>query len=256
MKKSVLIPIPLRDFDPTETSVPWKILRQAGVDIVFATPTGEQGHGDDRMVSGLGLGPLRQLLAADKNGRAAYVDMTSSSEFVHPIRWSEISPDKYDGILLPGGHAKGMREYLESETLQKCVSDFFQLNKFIGAICHGVVLAARSKAANSKSNLFGRKTTALLASQEISAWLLTCTWLGSYYRTYPETVEAEVKSALASKIDFFAGPPPLFRDDPKNLKRGFFVQDQNYLSARWPGDAHSFGVKYLECLQGLPIKSN
>jgi hypothetical protein len=41
VSKTVLFPIPSRDFDPTETAVPWRILKKAGVQVVFATPEGQ-----------------------------------------------------------------------------------------------------------------------------------------------------------------------------------------------------------------------
>jgi protease I len=41
--------------------------------------------------------------------------------------------------LLPGGHDKGMREYLESPVLQKNVAYFFDHNMAVGAICHGTL---------------------------------------------------------------------------------------------------------------------
>jgi hypothetical protein len=40
---AILIPIPDADFDPTETGVPWRTLRQRGHRIVFATPRGNMG---------------------------------------------------------------------------------------------------------------------------------------------------------------------------------------------------------------------
>lgn len=249
MPKQILIPLPARDFDPTETAIPWKILKSAGVSIIFSTPQGLMGVCDPHMLTGTGLSFLSPVLSADPNARNAYQEMQQTAEFQHPIKWSEIDPNQYDGILLPGGHAKGMREYLESPVLQKIVSSFFEVNKPVGAICHGVVLAARSKTKENKSVLFGFKTTALLASQEMLAWMMTCTWMGSYYRTYPQTVEAEVKSALQSPKDFLTGPLPLFRDSLTDLGKGFVVQDRNYLSARWPGDAHRFGVSFLEMIK-------
>lgn len=248
MTKRVLIPIPREDFDPTESAIPWKILTAAGIEVVFATPTGIAARCDDRMLYGRGLGLLSGLLAADKAGRESYQEMSASSEFKEPITWRDIDPANFCGLILPGGHAKGMREYLESPVLQAHVGGFFELSKPVGAICHGVVLAARSRTSLNRSVLFGRKTTALLATQELSAWLLTCCWLGRYYRTYAQTVEAEVKSALAASEDFLKGPTPLLRDNSVNLSRGFVVQDRNYLSARWPGDAHLFGTKFLEML--------
>lgn len=139
-----------------------------------------------------------------------------------------------------------MKEYLESTILQKLVVDFFDKKKPVAAICHGVVLAARSKRPDGKSVLYGHKTTALLKSQELTAWGMTAMWLGSYYRTYPETVEDEVKSTLASPDDFLPGPPPLFRDSLDNLSRGFAVTSGNYISARWPGDTHTFARTFME----------
>jgi protease I len=248
MAKRVLIPLPRGDFDPTESGVPWKVLRSGGVEVIFATPDGRPPICDERMLTGKGLGPLKSILAADKNGRQAYLAMSESGEFNSPISWQDIEPDHYDGLILPGGHAKGMREYLESSVLQSVTNRFFKRQKPVGAICHGVVLASRSKNRDGKSVLFGRKTTSLLATQEIGAWLLTAAWLGDYYRTYDETVESEVKRGLASVEDFVKGPLPLLRDNPRNIDRGFVVQDGQYLSARWPGDAHLFAQKFFGIL--------
>jgi protease I len=76
------------------------------------------------------------------------------------------------------------------------------------------------------------------------AWALTCVYLGSYYRTYPTTVEDEVRAALANPDDFISGPTSISRDSPTRLSAGFTVRDGNYLSARWPGDAHRFASDF------------
>ncbi len=248
MPLKVLIPLPRKDFDPTEVAIPWKILTSNKIEINFATPEGDIATCDQLMLTGQKLGPLAPFLMADKNARTAYSEMTSSPEFMKPLKWSQLGSLDFDGILLPGGHAKGMREYLDSQLLQNEVSRYFKNNKPVGAICHGVILAARSQADSGKSVLHGKKTTSLLATQELMAWALTCLWLKDYYRTYPETVENEVKKSLATAADFRSGPAPIFRDSPKNLDRGFTVQDQNYLSARWPGDAHLFATEFLKLL--------
>ncbi|MEZ4743913.1 MAG: type 1 glutamine amidotransferase domain-containing protein [Bdellovibrionota bacterium] len=242
------MPIPSRDFDPSETGIPWRILNAAGVDVIFATPDGEMGQCDHYMLTGKGLGVLAPLLAADKIARESYALMEASPSFQDPREWSELNAADFDGLILPGGHAKGMIEYLESKILQQLVVDFFRKEKPVGAICHGVVLASRSIGDNGQSVLFGKKTTALLKTQELAAWALTSAWLGRYYRTYPQTVEDEVKSVLRSKSDFLKGPNPLLRDNPKALSRGFIVEDGNYISARWPGDAHLFGHSFLKLL--------
>ncbi len=111
-----------------------------------------------------------------------------------------------------------------------------------------MLLAARSRGADGRSVLFGRKTTALTKTLELSGWALTCLWMGRYYRTYQKMLQDEVVSALAKPQDFVAGPPALKRDSPVNLAPGFVVRDGNYLSARWPGDAHRFASEFVALL--------
>jgi len=245
---TVLMPLPDRDFDPTESGVPWRMIRQHGHAIVFATPDGRPGQADPKMVTGKGLGILAPFLKADANGRSAYDEMAQSAEFNHPIPYGEIRPAEYAALLLPGGHAPGMRPYLESKRLQSTVAEFFVQAKPVGAICHGALLAARSHGAAGRSVLYGRKTTALLKNMELAAWALTCVYLGNYYRTYPLAVEDEVRTALAGPEDFLSGPSGLRRDSPSNLDPGFTVRDGRYLSARWPGDAHRFARDFCAML--------
>lgn len=242
---TVLIPIPRNDFDPTETAVPWKILRDRGHAVVFATPDGQPGNADERMVTGKGLSIFAPFLRANADAREDYEEMRQSPEFKKPISYEAMRMQSFDAILLPGGHAPRMKEYLESTLVQAGVVEMAQANKPIGAICHGVLVAARSRTASGKSVLFGRKTTALTKAQELFAWRLTRLWLGDYYRTYPATtVEDEVKENLARPEDFDRGPLSITRDSPKNLKAGFTVRDGCFLFARWPGDAHRFGNEF------------
>jgi protease I len=241
---AVLVPIPDEGFDPTETGVPWRILCQRGHGVVFATPTGKAGRADPRMITGDGLGVFAAVLKADKNGRSAYEEMTKCAEFQEPLSYAEVRVESVDALLLPGGHAKGMRPYLESNVLQSIVAKFFVLDKPVGAICHGVLLAARSRRPDAKSVLYGKRTTAITKFMELTAWTLTCLYLGDYYRTYPTTVEDQVRSVLAASDDFIRGPMPIVRDSPNRLNAGFTVRDGNYLSARWPGDAHRFASEF------------
>jgi protease I len=200
----ILIPLPDQGFDPTEVAVPWKTWRDLGHRIVFATPLGRVASADPRMVTGEGLGPLAGLLRADARGREAYAAVRQSIEFRHPIAWGDMGAVEVDALFLPGGHAPGMKPYLESMDVQAKVVSMFAAHRPVGAICHGVIVAARAKEASGRSVLHGRKTTALTRRMEMAAWWLTRWWLGDYYRTYPETVEDEVRRALASP----EGPAP------------------------------------------------
>jgi protease I len=154
--------------------------------------------------------------------------------------------ENFDGVILAGGHDKGVKEFLESTVLQKLMVAFFVAKKPVGAICHGVVLLAKSiNPETGKSVLYDYKTTALLESQELLAYTMTRLWIKDYYLTYPELkVEQEVKSALKDQCNFLKGNMPIGRDSLKNLKAGYCVKDRNYVSARWPGDVYNFSLAF------------
>ena len=246
----ILMPMSLEDFDPTEASIAWKKLQSQGYRFRFATPNGQPARPDPRMMTGNGLGIWKPILNARADAVEACEEMMASEEFQNPIPYESIRPGEYRALLLHGGHAPGMRAYLESDTLQNVAVDFFARNAPVAAICHGVLLLARSIKPDGKSVLHGRKCTTLLKSQEMAAYRMTAAWLGTYYRTYPETTcQQEVMASLASESDFQSGPTPMLRDDEKRLNRGFVVRDGKLLTARWPGDAYRFSGALLEMLQ-------
>ncbi|MBO9732591.1 MAG: DJ-1/PfpI family protein [Chitinophaga sp.] len=248
--KKVLVPLPEYGFDPTEAAIPWWLLTAKGYDVQFATPRGYSSMADMRILKGTGLGIWKWLLAARKDAVVAYHQMSNSDAFCNPLKYSAIQPGDFDALLLPGGHDKAMRVYLESPQLQAVVADFFARQQPVGAICHGVVLAARSKDPRTNAPvLHGYNTTALLQSQELTAYRLTRWWLKDYYLTYPITVQAEVTACLADARQFIPGPLPLHRDDASHLHRGFTVLDRHYLSARWPGDAYHFAMAFMQLLE-------
>jgi putative intracellular protease/amidase len=280
----VLMPLPSRDFDPTESAGSWLMLTEAGHSVEFATPDGRSGAPDDIMLTGRGLDPwgfapglrnftlLGRLLGANREAREAYRKMEQSRNFQDPRRWQDIEPGEYDALLLPGGHrARGMRQYLESTELQRVVLDFFLREKPVAAVCHGVLLAARTMdPATSRSVLYGRKTTALTWALERSGTIagrIGRFWDPDYYRTYTEkpgqpagymSVQQEVTRALAKESDFLDVPAtsPYFRaqtsgtrrDSPRDSHPAFVVRDGDYLSARWPGDVFTFARTFAMML--------
>lgn len=106
---------------------------------------------------------------------------------------------------------------------------------------------------------------------ENSAWSVarvTRFWDPNYYRTYPEqngqpkgfmSVQQEVTRALARPDDFHDVPKvdPHYRRKTSGLARdsrddetpAFVVRDRNYVSARWPGDAHTFAKTFAGMLK-------
>ena len=156
-----------------------------------------------------------------------------------------------------------MRSYIDSDILQRLVVDAFTRGVIVAAICHGVLLAARSvDPGTGHSVLYGRKTTALTWAMERLAWRLTRVtrfWDPDYYRTYTEepgqpggymSVQSEVTRALEIRrisVTSYRGSPHwwlkssgMVRDTATDSRPAFVVDDGSYVSARWPGDTHTF----------------
>ena len=288
----VLIPIPAKDFDPTEVAVSWSVLKRLGHAVTFATPDGRPGQADEMMLTGQGLDfwgfvpglkrivAVGRLMRANSDARHAYAAMQLDPAFQHPLSWRQIRRENFDGLLLPGGHrARGMREYLESEVLQKLVAQFFTAGLPVAAICHGVLLAARSRTADgTRSVLNGRRTTALTWRLERAGWRvgqIVRFWDPSYYRTYDDgpdqptgymSVQQEVTRALARPDDFIDVPRDapdyqrktsgMTRDSWDDDRPAFVVRDGNYVSARWPGDVHAFARTFAAVLAERGDKPN
>jgi putative intracellular protease/amidase len=251
----VLMLLPERDYDPTESAVPWAALRDAGHTVLFATPTGAPAYADERLVN-TGFGPLNPVLMTQAGALAEYHRMIQDPAFLSPLAHAGLAHAQVDALLIPGGHAPGMRTLLESRDAQACVVAAFQARKPVAAVCHGVLLLARSvDPGTGRSVLHGRKTTALPKLMELSAWNMTRLRLGDYYRTYRVTVEDEVKAALASPKDFRPGGILPRRDTAERIDVGFTVRDGHYLSARWPGDCYRFAEEFVALLEELPAQA-
>ena len=170
MARPVVIALPDTDFDPTEAAVPWRALRSAGHEVVFATERGEPSAGCDReMLTGVMFGAIK----ATRDNAALYEQMEQDPAYATPIRYTDISPGAHAALVLPGGHAPGMRQYLEALDLQRAVAAFFTASRPVAAICHGTVVLARSRDSSGQPVLRGRTLTGLPRTMEWSAWIAT-----------------------------------------------------------------------------------
>jgi len=112
---NVLIPIPSRDFDPSEVAVSWSVLQRLGHSVTFATPDGRPGQADDLMLTGEGLDvwgfipglkhltAVGRLMRANADARRDYAAMTKDAAFQAPLPWPRLRREDFGGLLLPGG---------------------------------------------------------------------------------------------------------------------------------------------------------
>jgi putative intracellular protease/amidase len=112
--RRIVIALPDTDFEPTEASVPWRTFRDADFDVQFATSQGQPAACDPLALTGALLGQIKAIPVH----AALYAEMTACQSFQSPLRYDQIEPTQLAAIVLPGGHAAGMRPYLESKALQ------------------------------------------------------------------------------------------------------------------------------------------
>ena len=238
----LLMPVPDTGFDTTEVAVPWRLLTDLGHEVSFATENGGVApQCDPRLLTGVLFGKL----GAYPEPRSFYGQLTAAAGFRAPVSWRTLDPAAFDGLLLPGGHARGMRQYLGSAELREKVAQFWALGRPVGAICHGVLVLARTRdPATGHSVLFDTQTTCLPKYLERGGYFATAWRLGRYYRTYPAYVQDEVTAALRTRWQFHRGPLATARGTAADDRAAFVIQDGRYLSARWPGDAYLFARRF------------
>jgi len=82
-------------------------------------------------------GATTVLLSPDTGEiQAMNADMEPADTFTVDEAISEASPDRYDGLILPGGTVNADRLRLEEEVVS-FVQSFFKTGKPAGVICHG-----------------------------------------------------------------------------------------------------------------------
>lgn len=232
----VLIPLPDTDFDVTEAAISWSRFTEAGFAVTFATETGKVARCDQRLLKSGWFNPL----PAGAEARSAYTAMVSSPEFLAPITYRAIDVADFDAVHLSGGHAQGMRQYLDSKVLQGKVVDFHRAEKLIGAVCHGTLIPARAIDPSTKRSIIaGRRFTTLTLPLE--KWAFKVTWfrVGRRYRTYWKYTETEVRSAVGPSGELVRGD---------SFETPLVVEDGNFISARYPLDVPNYAAAFVRHL--------
>ncbi len=102
-----------------EYSIPWNAFREAGFDVVTATPYGGKAPIDPRSLEGTDPSdPACKELEQTKSLREAG------------------DAEDYDAVFIPGGHGT-MFDLAAFDPLKTMLSEFDALGKIIAAVCHG-----------------------------------------------------------------------------------------------------------------------
>jgi putative intracellular protease/amidase len=131
-----------------EYSVPYRAFRDAGFDVVTATPMGGKAPVDPRSLENVDPDPevlaqLNATLSLREAGDAA----------------------EYDAVFIPGGHGT-MFDLATSQPVKTLLSEFDAQGKIVAAVCHGPAAFVDAIRANAPATLVAGRTITCFTDAE------------------------------------------------------------------------------------------
>ena len=181
-----------------EVLTPYRILSDAGLDVVFASPGGEPGvqAGGDRMSA-----EERKTLAA------------LASTLATPRQLADIDPGDYAAVYVPGG-AGPMFDLYDHPEVNRIVAALYEDGRPVAADCHGPAALAAVRLSDGELLVSGKRLTAKSNAEE-----------GDWARAnYPFLLEDKLVAANA----VFSAAAPY---EPWVVRDGHLLTGQNPASA-------------------------
>lgn len=135
-----------------EASHPWKIFRDAGYFVDFASIQGGQ--------------PPRDTVDQDDPIQVEFVeDETAKASLYNTPKISVVDPSQYDAVYLVGGHGT-MWDFAGNKDLQKLIAAVYDKGGVVGAVCHGPAGLLDVELENGLNLLDGRKVAGFTNAEE------------------------------------------------------------------------------------------
>jgi putative intracellular protease/amidase len=147
-----------------ELTTPYYALKDAGFDVVLASPLG----GEPPFAEGSVKSPAD---ANDGSVKRFLQDAAAMTIFKATRKTAELSAADYSAVFLPGGHGTMWDTATDVHTA-RLVSEAFIANKPIASVCHGPAGLVQAQRADGKSIVFGRKVNAFTNAEETAANLM------------------------------------------------------------------------------------
>lgn len=154
-----------------EVAAPYRAFKDAGYEVVIATPGGVVPTLD------------RASLAPEFNGgeegaKAVAAILESATELNHPISLDEVDLDDYAAVFYPGGHGP-MEDLSVDATSGALLKDALASAKPLGIVCHGPAALLATVGADGTSPFTDYRIAAFTDAEEAQAgfadkakWLL------------------------------------------------------------------------------------
>ncbi|CAM3844386.1 General stress protein 18 [Vibrio aerogenes CECT 7868] len=139
-----------------EFAAPYYIFKDAGAEIVLASPLGGQPPLDPKSDLEDFQTELTHRFKADPVAQEA---------LANTVKLETINHDEFDTVFYPGGHGP-LWDLAESEKSISLIESFERAGKPIGFVCHASGVLRHVKAANGEPLIKGRKVTGFTNSEE------------------------------------------------------------------------------------------
>ncbi|MFJ8546877.1 type 1 glutamine amidotransferase domain-containing protein [Streptomyces sp. NPDC093586] len=142
-----------------EVAASHRVLTDAGVDVVFATPGGVRPT-----VDALSLDERGGVSAEDAKEFRTHLD-NLADQLARPLPLAQAEAGQYDVLYLPGGH--GPMADLDSDAdLGRLLNDAQAQGKTVAALCHGVAALLSATGADGTFTFAGRALTSFTDEEE------------------------------------------------------------------------------------------
>lgn len=230
----------------SELMVPAKALKEAGYELVFATPKGNQPTMDKISDSAAWFGDNTQKYQEIKRL------LISLDGLRNPYTLSDIRKqnlDDYAGIFIPGGHAP-MEDLLIDEDLGTLLNYFHSTQKITGLICHGpIALLSALQDPTSFVNEIAQGKQA-----KGTNWIYQGYNMTSFSNNEEKQEEPGEDNALGGFIKFY--PNQALRQAGGNITvkekwHSHVVRDRELITAQNPMSDVEFTKTFLQALNEL-----
>jgi putative intracellular protease/amidase len=211
-----------------EFANPYKILTDAGHQVVVATPNG--------VVPNVDMMSLRPSMAGGEQGALELeAIIRSAEEMRRPLKLSDVRLEDYDAVYLPGGHGPMADLAFDADVGRLLTAQLASGNPLF-IVCHGPasMLATRI---HGVSPFKGYRVTGFTNKEEEAVGLASrATWL----------LETDLKEKVG--VDFSCG----------EMWKPYMVEDRNLVTGQNPASAAVLAKRLLAVLEDLgeaPIPS-
>ncbi len=139
-----------------EFAAPWYVFKDAGADVVLASPAGGQPP----------LDPKSDAPDAQSDDTRRFcADAAAVAALANTRKLSEVTDDRFDAVFYPGGHGP-LWDLAEDPDSIALVERTYASGKPLAAVCHAPGIFRHARGADGKPLVAGKRVTGFSNSEE------------------------------------------------------------------------------------------